>query len=96
MALYLEEYYVVAVLEPLRCLGNSKSNGQDFVSKVATIGRIYNRLPRKVSRKARGTIGYIVPELFYKNIGGGMYIVDVYSFGMLLMEMASRRKNFKE
>ncbi|KAM2264030.1 hypothetical protein ACFXTI_040244 [Malus domestica] len=43
---------------------------------------------------ARGTMGYIAPELFYKNIGGVSYKADVYSFGMLLMEMASRRKNF--
>jgi hypothetical protein len=31
--------------------------------------------------------------LFYKNIGGVSYKADVYSFGMLLMEMAGRRKN---
>ena len=43
---------------------------------------------------ARGTLGYIAPELFYKNIGGVSYKADVYSFGMLLMEMASKRKNF--
>ncbi|BFG21140.1 hypothetical protein CerSpe_074140 [Prunus speciosa] len=43
---------------------------------------------------ARGTMGYIAPELFYKNIGGISYKADVYSFGMLLMEMASRRKNW--
>ncbi|GLT61966.1 hypothetical protein SLA2020_346360 [Shorea laevis] len=36
---------------------------------------------------ARGTPGYIAPELFYKNIGGVSYKADVYSFGMLLMEM---------
>ncbi|GMN74980.1 hypothetical protein TIFTF001_053289 [Ficus carica] len=42
---------------------------------------------------ARGTLGYIAPELFYKNIGGVSYKADVYSFGMLLMEMASQRKN---
>ncbi|KAK7266887.1 hypothetical protein RIF29_19547 [Crotalaria pallida] len=42
---------------------------------------------------ARGTLGYMAPELFYKNIGGVSYKVDVYSFGMLLMEMTSRRKN---
>ncbi|KAF3433893.1 hypothetical protein FNV43_RR24996 [Rhamnella rubrinervis] len=42
---------------------------------------------------ARGTIGYMAPELFYKNIGGVSHKADVYSFGMLLMEMASRRKN---
>ncbi|PON39360.1 Serine/threonine protein kinase [Parasponia andersonii] len=42
---------------------------------------------------ARGTMGYIAPELFYKNIGRVSYKADVYSFGMLLMEMANRRKN---
>ncbi|KHN05172.1 Putative receptor-like protein kinase [Glycine soja] len=42
---------------------------------------------------ARGTIGYMAPELFYKNIGGISHKADVYSFGMLLMEMASKRKN---
>ncbi|VVA32263.1 PREDICTED: rust resistance kinase Lr10 [Prunus dulcis] len=43
---------------------------------------------------ARGTMGYIAPELFYKNIGGVSYKADVYSFGMLLIKMASRRKNW--
>ncbi|ONI21459.1 hypothetical protein PRUPE_2G067100 [Prunus persica] len=42
---------------------------------------------------ARETLGYIAPELFYKNIGGISYKADVYSFRMLLMEMACRRKN---
>ncbi|XP_028774189.1 LEAF RUST 10 DISEASE-RESISTANCE LOCUS RECEPTOR-LIKE PROTEIN KINASE-like 2.1 [Neltuma alba] len=42
---------------------------------------------------ARGTIGYIAPELFYKNIGRVSHKSDVYSFGMLLMEMASQRRN---
>lgn len=42
---------------------------------------------------ARGTMGYMAPEMFYKNIGGVSYKADVYSYGMLLMEMAGRRKN---
>ncbi|KAF1871359.1 hypothetical protein Lal_00020152 [Lupinus albus] len=42
---------------------------------------------------ARGTIGYMAPELHYRNIGTISYKADVYSFGMLLMEMAGRRKN---
>lgn len=42
---------------------------------------------------ARGTMGYMAPELFYKNIGGVSYKADVYSFGMLLMEIASRKEN---
>ncbi|KAL1118492.1 hypothetical protein V6Z11_D01G038500 [Gossypium hirsutum] len=42
---------------------------------------------------ARGTIGYIAPELVYKNLGGISYKADVYSFGMLVLEMVGRRKN---
>ncbi|KAK8615396.1 hypothetical protein V6N13_016988 [Hibiscus sabdariffa] len=42
---------------------------------------------------ARGTLGYMAPELFYKNIGSISHKADVYSFGMLLMEMAGRRRN---
>ncbi|KAF7140239.1 hypothetical protein RHSIM_Rhsim06G0120200 [Rhododendron simsii] len=42
---------------------------------------------------ARGTMGYMAPELFYKNIGRISYKADVYSYGMLLMEMAGRRRN---
>ncbi|KHN05167.1 Putative receptor-like protein kinase [Glycine soja] len=37
--------------------------------------------------EARGTIGYMAPELFYGNIGGISHKADVYSFGMLLIEM---------
>ncbi|KAF5462885.1 hypothetical protein F2P56_018854, partial [Juglans regia] len=43
--------------------------------------------------RARGTFGYMAPEMLYKNIGGISYKADVYSFGMLLLEMVSRRKN---
>ncbi|KAK3404153.1 hypothetical protein EUGRSUZ_K00502 [Eucalyptus grandis] len=42
---------------------------------------------------ARGNLGYMAPELVYKNLGGVSYKADVYSFGKLLMEMATRRKN---
>ncbi|XP_074342300.1 LEAF RUST 10 DISEASE-RESISTANCE LOCUS RECEPTOR-LIKE PROTEIN KINASE-like 2.7 [Apium graveolens] len=41
----------------------------------------------------RGTLGYMAPELFYKNIGSVSFKADVYSFGMLLMELAGQRKN---
>ncbi|KAK3001044.1 hypothetical protein RJ639_021370 [Escallonia herrerae] len=42
---------------------------------------------------ARGTLGYIASELFYKSIDGVSFKADVYSFGMLLMEMVGRKKN---
>jgi interleukin-1 receptor-associated kinase 1 len=42
---------------------------------------------------ARGTIGYVAPELWNRNFGGVSHKSDVYSFGMLLMEMVGGRKN---
>ncbi|KAG7981005.1 hypothetical protein I3843_05G210800 [Carya illinoinensis] len=42
---------------------------------------------------ARRTLRYMAPELYYRNIGGISYKADVYSFGMLLMEMVGKRKN---
>jgi len=45
---------------------------------------------------AKTTLGYMAPELFYKNIRSVSYKVDVCSFGMLLMEMAGRRKNWND
>ncbi|KAK9041769.1 hypothetical protein V6N11_016859 [Hibiscus sabdariffa] len=125
-------------------LVESKANGEDFISEVATVGRIHHvnvvqlvgfcvegskqalvydfmtngSLDKILFSKetctlswpklleialvndsiisltaARGTLGYIAPELFYKNIGGVSYKADVYSFGMLLMEMVGRRRN---
>jgi serine/threonine protein kinase len=69
---------------------------ENFTQKVSDFGlaKLYPADDSIVSlTAARGTLGYIAPELFYKNIGGVSYKADVYSFGMLLMEMASRRKN---
>ncbi|KAB2043815.1 hypothetical protein ES319_D01G045200v1 [Gossypium barbadense] len=42
---------------------------------------------------AHGTFGYMASELFYKSIGGISYKADVYSFGMMLMEIVGKRKN---
>jgi serine/threonine protein kinase len=70
---------------------------ENFAPKVSDFGlaKLYPIDDSIVSlTAARGTLGYMAPELFYKNIGGISYKADVYSFGMLLMEMAGRRKNF--
>ncbi|KAJ7942795.1 putative Kinase [Quillaja saponaria] len=69
---------------------------ENFSSKVSDFGlaKLYPANDSIVSvMAARGTLGYMAPELFYKNIGGVSYKADVYSFGMLLMEMASRMRN---
>ncbi|KAF7851711.1 hypothetical protein BT93_L3220 [Corymbia citriodora subsp. variegata] len=69
---------------------------KNFTPKVSDFGlaKLYPTDYSIVSlTAARGTLGYMAPELFYKNIGGVSYKADVYSFGMMLMEMAGRRKN---
>jgi len=69
---------------------------ENFIPKVSDFGlaKLYpNEIGTVNLTAARGTIGYMAPELFYKNIGGVSYKADVYSFGMLLMEMASKKRN---
>ncbi|KAL3819955.1 hypothetical protein ACJIZ3_005860 [Penstemon smallii] len=69
---------------------------EKFNPKISDFGlaQLYPTDNSFISLKtARGTMGYMAPEMFYKNIGGVSYKADVYSFGMLLMEMAGRRKN---
>ncbi|KAJ9679803.1 hypothetical protein PVL29_021652 [Vitis rotundifolia] len=69
---------------------------EDFTPKVSDFGlaKLHSTNESIVSlTAARGTLGYMAPELFYKNIGGVSYKADIYSFGMLLLEMVGRRKN---
>ncbi|XP_058203353.1 rust resistance kinase Lr10-like isoform X1 [Rhododendron vialii] len=69
---------------------------ENFNPKVSDFGlaKLYPTDNSMVSlTAARGTMGYMAPELFYKNIGHISYKADVYSYGMLLMEMAGRRRN---
>ncbi|XP_033510174.1 rust resistance kinase Lr10-like [Nicotiana tomentosiformis] len=69
---------------------------ENFNPKISDFGlaKLYPTDDSMVSlTAARGTMGYMAPELFYKKIGGVSYKADVYSYGMLLMEMAGRRKN---
>ncbi|KAG8655504.1 LEAF RUST 10 DISEASE-RESISTANCE LOCUS RECEPTOR-LIKE PROTEIN KINASE-like 2.1 [Manihot esculenta] len=69
---------------------------ENFTPKISDFG-LAKLYPTKGSiaslTAARGTIGYMAPELFYKNIGRVSYKADVYSFGMLLLEIAGKRKN---
>lgn len=42
---------------------------------------------------ARGTMGYIAPEMYSRNFGTVSCKSDVYSFGMLILEMVGGRRN---
>ncbi|VVA28499.1 PREDICTED: LEAF RUST 10 DISEASE-RESISTANCE [Prunus dulcis] len=41
----------------------------------------------------RGTAGYIAPEVFSRNFGGVSHKSDVYSYGMLVLEMVGAKNN---
>ncbi|XP_035547541.1 PR5-like receptor kinase [Juglans regia] len=43
----------------------------------------------------RGTTGFIAPEVFSRNFGAVSHKSDVYSYGMLILEMVGGRKNFQ-
>ncbi|KAI3732153.1 hypothetical protein L1987_63352 [Smallanthus sonchifolius] len=69
---------------------------EEFCPKIADFGlaKLYSRKESIVSMfEARGTIGYIAPEVYNKNFGGVSHKSDVYSYGMLLLEMVGGRKN---
>ncbi|XP_062110048.1 LEAF RUST 10 DISEASE-RESISTANCE LOCUS RECEPTOR-LIKE PROTEIN KINASE-like 2.1 isoform X2 [Humulus lupulus] len=68
----------------------------DFVPKISDFGlaKICTRKDSLVSMLGpRGTIGYIAPEVFSRNFGGVSHKSDVYSYGMMVLEMVGGRKN---
>ncbi|KAJ3692419.1 hypothetical protein LUZ60_012769 [Juncus effusus] len=68
----------------------------NFNPKISDFGlaKLYPRDHSLVSLSAaRGTIGYMAPELVSRSFGVISYKSDVYSFGMLLLEMAGGRRN---
>ncbi|KHN06681.1 Putative receptor-like protein kinase [Glycine soja] len=71
---------------------------EDFCPKISDFG-LAKICPRKESvvsmLGARGTAGYIAPEVFSRNFGAVSHKSDVYSFGMMVLEMVGRRKNIK-
>ncbi|XP_042507649.1 PR5-like receptor kinase [Macadamia integrifolia] len=69
---------------------------EDFCPKISDFG-LAKLCPRKDSiismADARGTIGYIAPEVFSRNFGGVSHKSDVYSYGMMVLEMVGGRRN---
>ncbi|PIA33369.1 hypothetical protein AQUCO_04100057v1 [Aquilegia coerulea] len=68
----------------------------DFTPKISDFG-LAKLCPNKESvvsmLDARGTAGYIAPEVFSRNFGGVSHKSDVYSYGMMALEIVGRRKN---
>ncbi|KAL5763401.1 hypothetical protein ACOSP7_019665 [Xanthoceras sorbifolium] len=68
----------------------------NFIPKVADFGlaKFYPKENDFICVSAtRGTIGYIAPELISRNFGAVSCKSDIYSFGMLLLEMVGGRRN---
>ncbi|XVF79064.1 hypothetical protein PTKIN_Ptkin14bG0189700 [Pterospermum kingtungense] len=69
---------------------------ENFTPKISDFGlaKLHSAEKDIISlTAARGTFGYMAPELFYRNIGDISHKADVYSFGMMLMEIVGRKKN---
>ncbi|XP_049379588.1 rust resistance kinase Lr10-like isoform X13 [Solanum stenotomum] len=69
---------------------------ENFIPKISDFGLAKLYPPDKsivTLTAARGTIGYVAPELISRSIGAISYKADVYSFGMLLMEMLDLKRN---
>ncbi|XP_052877470.1 PR5-like receptor kinase [Gossypium arboreum] len=69
---------------------------ENFCPKISDFGlsKLCERKESIISNTgARGTAGYIAPEVFCRNFGGVSHKSDVYSYGMMLLEMIGGRKN---
>ncbi|XP_062194104.1 LEAF RUST 10 DISEASE-RESISTANCE LOCUS RECEPTOR-LIKE PROTEIN KINASE-like 2.4 [Phragmites australis] len=71
---------------------------QEFCPKIADFGlaKLCRTKESKVSMAgARGTVGFIAPEVHSRIFGGVSTKSDIYSYGMMLLEIVGGRKNVK-
>ncbi|CAH8328090.1 unnamed protein product [Eruca vesicaria subsp. sativa] len=67
---------------------------QDLCPKIADFGlaKLCKKKESIISMlNARGTIGYIAPEVFSKSLGGVSHKSDVYSYGMVVLEIVGAK-----
>nr|XP_043639697.1 LEAF RUST 10 DISEASE-RESISTANCE LOCUS RECEPTOR-LIKE PROTEIN KINASE-like 2.1 [Erigeron canadensis] len=71
---------------------------QDFCPKISDFGlaKLFHEKRSMISvSHIRGTPGYIAPELFFRNYGQVSQKSDVYSYGMMVLEMVGGRNNIE-
>lgn len=69
---------------------------KNFCPKISDFGlaKLCSKTKSIVSMlDARGTVGYIAPEIWNRNFGGVSHKSDVYSYGMLILEIVGGRQN---
>ncbi|KAG6584346.1 LEAF RUST 10 DISEASE-RESISTANCE LOCUS RECEPTOR-LIKE PROTEIN KINASE-like 2.8, partial [Cucurbita argyrosperma subsp. sororia] len=68
----------------------------DFCPKITDFG-LAKQCRAKESHVSmtcvKGTIGFIAPEMIFRNLGKVSHKSDVYSYGMLVLEMVGERKS---
>ncbi|KGN64146.2 hypothetical protein Csa_013702 [Cucumis sativus] len=89
----------------VKLLNESKENGQGFINEVVSITRTSHisdfglakqckaRESHVTMTGVKGTVGFIAPEVIFRNIGNVSHKSDVYSYGMVALEMVGARKN---
>ncbi|OEL20431.1 LEAF RUST 10 DISEASE-RESISTANCE LOCUS RECEPTOR-LIKE PROTEIN KINASE-like 2.1 [Dichanthelium oligosanthes] len=83
----------------VKLLKNSKDDGQEFMNEISDFGlaKLCIKKESNISIDgARGTIGYIAPEVFSQRFGDVSSKSDVYSYGMMVLEMVGARKNINK
>ncbi|KAL9255311.1 PR5-like receptor kinase-like protein [Drosera capensis] len=68
----------------------------DFQPKISDFGLAKSCLSKRsivLMSGMRGTAGYIAPEVFCRSIGGVSHKSDVYSYGMMVLDMVGCRRH---
>ncbi|CAL0313839.1 unnamed protein product [Lupinus luteus] len=71
---------------------------ENYGPKISDFGlaKLSTREKSNVSMSnARGTIGYVAPEVWNRSFGGVSHKSDVYSYGMMLLEMVGGQRNIE-
>ncbi|XP_044505180.1 LEAF RUST 10 DISEASE-RESISTANCE LOCUS RECEPTOR-LIKE PROTEIN KINASE-like 2.4 [Mangifera indica] len=72
---------------------------EDFCPKISDFGlakQSKNKESILSMLEARGTMGYIAPEVYSRNFGGVSHKSDVYSYGMMILEIVGGKKNIDD
>ncbi|KAI8018483.1 LEAF RUST 10 DISEASE-RESISTANCE LOCUS RECEPTOR-LIKE PROTEIN KINASE-like 2.5 [Camellia lanceoleosa] len=71
---------------------------EDFCPKISDFGlaKLCQKKESVISMLGtRGTVGYIAPEVFSRAFGGVSHKSDVYSYGMMVLEMTGARNTYE-
>ncbi|OEL38667.1 hypothetical protein BAE44_0000314 [Dichanthelium oligosanthes] len=81
----------------VKLLKGSKGDGEEFLRNFGLAKLCHLKdSALSMTEARRGTIGYIAPEVFSRGFGVVSTKSDVYSYGMMLLEMAGGTNNARE